>query len=481
MTKTDSTRAVYKLLFALSIIIILCHAFSFLSKKEGYFIDETLSFQLANNSLTSFSELSNAFKNENMEEVITNIKLNLLGTNTWKTHDEVMAKYTVSEEDRFDYFNTYLLQVSDVHPPLYYFTIKTVCSFFPNMDLKFVGFVINMVCLLLTLLFVYKISIILFNNNLISITVLLYYGLSFDFINNITYFRMYAMLTFWMVLSVYLNLQWYRSGFNNDKKTITKLCIVLYCSMLTQYFALFFCFPIFALNIYLIAKNQKPFGRYLKYCIITCLFYLITWPASIFHIFFSYRSEDLTRKLGIYHIIQNLIDYLNSVVASLFASSHKYFIGFVILLMAFTAYKIFSNTRYRRLQKFFDSERTVILLYVSGSAIIYFFIASVLAPWYSDRYIMPVMPLLCIIIICILSESLSVIVKNKTICTTVLLILSVVLCIRWHIKSEPYYLYNSPERLQYLNNCTQYDAVIIDKEFNICNCYVEFNVVDLSK
>ena len=52
---------------------------------------------------------------------------------------------------------------------------------------------------------------------------MLYYGLSFDFANNATYYRMYAMLTFWFVLLLFHTLRWSHDDYADNKISDVRL------------------------------------------------------------------------------------------------------------------------------------------------------------------------------------------------------------------------------------------------------------------
>ena len=61
--------------------------------------------------------------------------------------DELMKYVTVAENERFDYATVYYNQTQDVHPPLYYFFLHTVCSLFPRSFTKWTGIGLNFVFL----------------------------------------------------------------------------------------------------------------------------------------------------------------------------------------------------------------------------------------------------------------------------------------------------------------------------------------------
>lgn len=59
------------------------------------------------------------------------------------------------------------------------------------------------------------------------------------------YIRMYALLTFWIVLLVYLYLSMVEKYFQLDGKLLLKICVVEFFAMLTQFYAAIFVFALF--------------------------------------------------------------------------------------------------------------------------------------------------------------------------------------------------------------------------------------------
>ena len=68
----------------------------------------------------------------------------------WNDTALLFQELIVTNEGRFHYANVYKNQEKDVHPPLYYFLLHTVCSLFPNMYSKWFGLVINLIFFILT-------------------------------------------------------------------------------------------------------------------------------------------------------------------------------------------------------------------------------------------------------------------------------------------------------------------------------------------
>lgn len=105
-----------------------------ISEKRNLHTDEVLTYILANNSY---------------DEEIT------LAPEMGKTYDPAASPWmnvmTVQQNQRFDYENVWKKQAADVHPPLYYTLVHTVCSLFPGVYSKWFGASVNLVFGLFTL------------------------------------------------------------------------------------------------------------------------------------------------------------------------------------------------------------------------------------------------------------------------------------------------------------------------------------------
>ncbi|WP_022763382.1 hypothetical protein [Butyrivibrio sp. AD3002] len=457
----------------LSLFLILTHSFFFFNQKMGYYIDETLSFRLANDTLTDFTTVKDAVLNRNSDELTKDLKE--LNMDVWYSRDEVLSRYTVLDNEKFHYLNTYLQQAFDVHPPLYYAVIKTLCSIFPKTNLMLIGYIINICFLIITCFLVYKIGVWVFNDSFLSITAMLFYGFSLDFINNSTYYRMYAMLTFWMVLSIFLNVKWFKNKYVNDHKTILVLCLIEYLAMMTQYFALFFCIPIFVINIAFALHQKKSVSRYLVYNVVTGIIYLITWPFSIMHILFSNRGDDVTHNLSHLHFLQNIISYKDSLANSIFAAKSKLLIIVFLIVFIVILAKIIQNICKGSFHSWIDTEHFGVMIYLYFTSLIYFVIAANAVPWHVDRYIMPIIPLFCIIIIYSLANMASFVIKKNFISIAFAMAFCIFISCLWHITTSPSYLYNDNKRTELAKICPEHEAIIIDKEGVICNCEIELN------
>ncbi len=115
------------------------------------------------------------------------------------------------------------------------------------------------------------------------------------------------------------------------------------------------------------------------------------------------------------------------------------------------------------------------MTYLFVSALAYFVLAGTAAPWNIDRYLMPAMPFFSIIITYVLIKMTEYVLKNKTACAGIITVLVIVLCIHWHVRIKPYYLYNDSERVEYENKSHDYCGVIIDSKNEPVRYEIELN------
>ena len=78
------------------------------------------------------------------------------------TQSEFLNYVAPQGSTRFNYASVYYNQTQDVHPPLFYFLLHTVCSLFPGSFTKWTGLGMNLVLLGGTLAALYALGMELF-------------------------------------------------------------------------------------------------------------------------------------------------------------------------------------------------------------------------------------------------------------------------------------------------------------------------------
>ena len=151
----------------------------------------------------------------------------------WHSGEEFKRYVTVQEGERFQYSSVVYNQTCDVHPPLYYFIVHTICSFFPDSFSVWYAFLPNLVFLIGSLFLLYCIAIRLGGNRLKALLTVLFWGISRAGISDAVFLRMYMMLTFITLLSVYVHARFYE--FHRGRYIILIFFINL-AGFLTQYY-----------------------------------------------------------------------------------------------------------------------------------------------------------------------------------------------------------------------------------------------------
>ena len=121
---------------ALFVIVLICLCGWWAVRKEGL-LDEIYSYGLANSSYAPFLSWLHG------GEQVANGKL----PEAVFTQSEFLNYVAPQGSTRFDYASVYYNQTQDVHPPLFYFLLHTVCSLFPGSFTKWTGLGMNFVLL----------------------------------------------------------------------------------------------------------------------------------------------------------------------------------------------------------------------------------------------------------------------------------------------------------------------------------------------
>ncbi len=354
----------------------------------------------------------------------------------WKTREEATQYLTIQPSDIFDFVPVIWNQSRDVHPPFFYILVHIVSSFFLGTFSKYIIFIINIIFYLLTCVYIYKIFK-LYKKEKLGLIALLLYGLSIGAISTVMFQRMYMMMTFFVLLYTYICIKISRSGM--QKKEMTELSICTILGFLTQYYFCLFAVTMFIiLLIHLRGKRKNWIWENIKLAILG----VAIFPASIYHIFFSYR--------GITSLQENYFERLKFYVEEMFREfSISNIIGYILLgiITIFTIIYFIQKRKDKRI-----SEYAILSLPV----IIYYLIISKIAPYLEQRYILPTLPLIVIGVVLLISYFINKICKKKikTVSNIVVILVVVSLQLYGLITKEPDYLYKGYR--EYINLAKEY-------------------------
>ncbi len=209
--------------FVLFIGLTVCLMLMWSLRKEGWFLDEVYSYGLSNSTEGPFlTDLHDDWENGTVFD-----------------RDELMQYVMVAENERFDYATVYYNQTQDVHPPLYYFFLHTVCSLFPGSFTKWTGIGLNFVFLGCTLAAMYALALELLHDSKKALFACALYVFNRQAVTHFMLIRMYMLLTLLTVLLALLVAKsLHRPSIGKD----LAIGVVIYLGMMTQYFYVVYAF-----------------------------------------------------------------------------------------------------------------------------------------------------------------------------------------------------------------------------------------------
>ncbi len=406
-------------------VLFLCAALlcAGIAKKEGYHMDELLSFELANAEFNPWivptqpegrlaKFVHNEIDGETLGETLANLRETLLDvlkngrgsrllSYTADVYEEpvwiagqTFEKYiTVDRDDAFNYLSVYFNVKDDNHPPLHFMLLHTLSSLFPGSVSPFVGCVINLAAVLGILLLLMRTgerfgAVFLergtsasgVSGRLLGVMAALAYGLSAGAMATTLLVRMYALVTFFCVALFALHVRkWTEDGFAGGNRL---LILVTVLGFWTQYFFLFYCLVLALVTAALLAARRKYrelFGYARSLAFAACIG-VVGFPFAISDVFQSSRGVEALRNLagGPAEYAARLGAFWG-VVADRTVSGAGLVLAAALLIVCLAV-----SVRRRQ-------GRALLLMLILPAAG-YFLLAAKMSPYLVDRYMMPVFP-----------------------------------------------------------------------------------------
>lgn len=396
------------LLFLLAILITVIPMFYFIGQKEGWHEDEIFSYGSSNYRYDNLFQRfgvkdslnrtidekimeGNVFQNtfyylthsdQFLEEYNKNIQKE---SPVWKTSEDAKDYMTVSSDEIFNYWSVYYNQSRDVHPPLFYILVHTFSTFCLGNFSKYIIFVLSLLFYVASCFVIRKIFKLFQKEHLIPITILLY-GLSMGAISSVIFQRMYMMLTFFAIAYLYISLKILKSNGTIEKKTKRQVFWVTVLGFWTQYYFCIYIIGIVAILLVYLWKNKKY--QELKIYIVThiksAIVGIVLFPASIYHIFFSYRGIGGTAEQ------LPFLTRLDEFMKLLFYSfSIPDVIGYTLVGILAVIFIV----------KLFTAKRKDIVLVITLPVILFLLVITKITPFTNLRYIMCILPIIVIAIV----------------------------------------------------------------------------------
>lgn len=406
-----------RMIVTLLIILVQC---AFVAQKEGYHMDELLSFELSNaeynpwivptqpvGRLAKF--MHEEIDGETLGETIGNIKdtvadvLQNRGSSkllsykadvyeepVWITREQFHDYVTTGEGDRFNYLSVYFNVKDDNHPPIHFMLLHTISSLFPGEVVPMMGCIINIATLAGCAILLMKLGVQMDKYGvtkngfgaLCGIVAAVLYGCSQAAIATTLLIRMYGVLTFLCMAFFYIHIRkWLEKDF--DKKNILLITVTV-LGFLTQYFFLFYCFVLAAATAVclFVCQRKKELVIYIRSMVIAAVVGVGVFPFSVSDVFASSRGVEALENLtgGLADYVIRLKTYGEILLSRCFGN---WMLGLLLVVacLALGIYLFCKKKEYRMLLVFF-------YLPVLG----YFLLAAKMSPIFVDRYLMAGFP-----------------------------------------------------------------------------------------
>ena len=408
------------LLTALSVIIVLAFDVFFALQKEGYHMDEILSYELSNSEFTPWitptqpeGRLEKYYRNEIHDDRFSRTVSNLLTqvydiavrrggsvaasytadvyeNPQWMTEDDITKYVTFYGSDSVIALSAYYNSTTDNHPPLYFMLINILSalwSLFAYGRLSvWPGIILNMMFMAGSLLVICAFFKNIAGRPYLGPLASIVYGLSPAGLNTVLLIRMYCMTSFFCLAFTYvLFLKLQHEDEPRYKNRLLTLITVL--GFLTQYFVcIYYFFLTLCVLVYLIRMKKKGVLKgTVKSLVISAVIGLITYPFVYHDLFGTTIGNSVMENMsGISGYFEKLVLFGGIIAKECAGCTVSLFVMIAVMIIA-----LIISVKTGKVKVWAVSPAL--------SAAMYYLVVSKIAPYTVDRYLMPV---LGVVIIC---------------------------------------------------------------------------------
>lgn len=351
----------------------------------------------------------------------------------WTPKNRYFQEFVVLEGQEFQYGLVKTVQSWDVHPPMYYWILHTVCSFFPGVFSKWLGLSVNMIAYIIALVFFYLIARRLIGENKQSHIVLIAtacYALSPAMISSVMFIRMYTVLSCLILISVYLHIKAWQEKKMTHPFFLLLMAMFVYLGFMTQYYFMIYQFFLtFAICMVLLVETKslkKPFVYGIS-AVIPLIFAYFTYPACLGQMFKGQRGAQATSSFfDISNTWERLKVFADLTNDYLFQGTLPFFALMIVLTWCYLVWEQSKKSEKNTLV----SEEFILTGIMLFTVVGYLLAVSKTALLLGDssvRYILPIFGLLFIVIIRICLNIQERIEGKKYISRFVLVMLAIIL------------------------------------------------------
>lgn len=421
---------------------VLCVGVSF---KEGYHMDELLSFELADarynpwivptqpeGRLAKFvreeiqrdsfgetlmnlkSTVTDVLKNRGSSKLLS-YKADVYEEPVWITSGQFRDYVTVDGSDAFDYLSVYFNVKDDNHPPVHFMLLHTMSSLFSGTLSPWLGCTINLICVGITLRLLLRLGRKLSDifgmeeqGRLLGILAVLLYGLSTGALASVLLIRMYCLLSCLCVALLSMHVEkWKEHEFDRSNKGLIAITVL---GFLTQYFFLFYCLLLAAVTAagLLCSKRIRELWIYIRSMVVAAVIGLVLFPFAIADVFSSGRGVEA---------LDNLASGFAGYGARLLAFARilaDRTVGDMLLGAGCATAVVLAVVLWYRRHRGQETGMTQAVRGILCMLIIpvvgYYLLASRMSPYLVDRYVMPMFPMIALLfalLLCCLGKRLA--------------------------------------------------------------------------
>ena len=328
MSKPKADTA-FKIMLIITIVLQLAVALCFCMQKQGFHYDENYSYYSSNVTY---------------------------GLNPpdgdWLSGSTIAEEFCITPGMGFNFPLVAQMQSFDVHPPVYYFLLNIICSLSSGIFSKWQGLILNLIFFVISELLIIAIANKVGNKNkAITWFSLALFGFSPAIISGITFIRMYMLLTSECMALILLHMNMLTDIKNSGSlsrfvKYLIQIAVTVYIGFLTHYYFAVFAFFVAAfttLYLFFSKSTRKTSYIYAITVIAGLLSAVLSYPASLRHIFRGYRG---TEAMGAFFDMNNLSDRMGLFVGLIddYVLNRTFYILLLIILLAYVQVR-FMNKR----------------------------------------------------------------------------------------------------------------------------------------
>ncbi len=481
--------------FMLALLILLQMGYTtyvFAFRKQGFYSDEIFSYGLANSYYQPYMGIPGDAEDLGHAQFVMgedgNLRMDLeksglVDSYQWVPGSRFQEYLSVQPGQRFAYGSVIYNQSLDMHPPLYYLLLHTVCSLFPDSFSVWYAYVLNMLFLIGVQIFLFLTAREISRSSVAALLSCVLYGGSAGALNTFMFLRQYSLQTMLCLMFTFFAVRVYhkrKAVFSDYKFDFLGAVLSAFAAFMTQYYSIIYvgAFTLFYCAILLLEKRWKKMFLFGCSMLAVLGVFIALWP----YMFGQYGALEESYEVGIPFAMQmkvllrqlcrNCFGFSFSMLATPFWSIVLPPLLFMVifipaLLLPFRdevwCQKIFAKAKAfpGKVKRFMQKADFSTLILVLSMAVYYTVtggsILSVGMGNYVIRYIMISLPILCMVAVIWAFWILSRMIHAKRICCGVLAFIVTFMALRTHMLTEPVFVVphfgESQDTTQLLEDC----------------------------